>query len=439
MALFDRKVNIFPKQGIDCDDSFFAFFKRAAKNEEGKDAHYISKRRYIGILPTGRTQMWMQLRLAAILFTHRAVFESQQLGAGYPTDPAQYSKELTKAIDYYHTVLTYFNSLREVGKTESQIFTYLVKETRRVFNKVLRPDKLMHCFYTYSSGFHTGELTGRLSGEEVVEQMSKIGTSWSPDKRLAHGNGEVPDRGSTPPDFVIATNMISVGIDIARFNSMIVNCMPRNIAEYIQASSRVARDKEGLVITVHHPFRSRDISHYEKFIEFHEKMYSYVEPISITPFTRKALERYLPLYIATILRHTIPQYVDREGANVILPENKKKDLTNALCQYFKNRERLMQNDALIKDVIKELLTKDNLANIDALIQQAIDEWQQEKVVALEAGFDLVFNNKGRNGNPQKQLYVDMDEYSGNIHSELWRIPQSLRVVDPEAVIHIEPK
>jgi superfamily II DNA/RNA helicase len=332
--------------------------------------------------------------------------------------------------------------LREVGKTESQIFTYLVKETRRVFNKVLRPDKLMHCHYTYASCFHTGELTGRLSGEEVVEQMSKIGTAWSPHKRLAYGNDDTLHKGNTPPDFVIATNMISVGIDISRFNSMIINCMPRNIAEYIQASSRVARDKEGLVITVHHPFRSRDISHYEKFIEFHEKMYSYVEPISITPFTRKALERYLSLYIATILRHTISQYVDRGGASVILSENEKKDLTNTLGQYFKNRERLMQNDTLIKDVIKELLTEDNLANIDALIQQAIDEWQQEKAVTLEAGFDLVFNNKAtniRNRNPQKQLYVDMDEYSDNIHSELWRIPQSLRVVDPEAVIHVEPK
>jgi hypothetical protein len=442
MALFDRKVNIFPKQGIDCDNSFFAFFKRAARTIDGKDLHYLSKRRYIGILPTGRTQMWMQLRLAAIIFTHRAVFEVQQLGAGYSTEPTQYSKELTNAIDYYHTVLTYFNSLREVGKTESQIFTYLVKEIRRVFNKVLRPDKLMHCYYTYASCFHTGELTGRLSGEEVVEQMSKIGATWSSGRRLAHGNDDTPDKGSTPPDLVIATNMISVGIDISRFNSMLINCMPRNIAEYIQASSRVARDKEGLVITVHHPFRSRDISHYEKFIEFHEKMYSYVEPISITPFTLKALERYLPLYIATMLRHTIPQFVDREGANITLSDSENKVIANKMFQYFKNRERLMQNDELIKDVIKELLTEDNLKNIDSLIQQAINEWQNEKAVTLKSGFDLVFNNKAanvRNGNPQKQLYVEMDEYSDNIHSDLWRIPQSLRVVDPEAVIHVEPK
>ena len=74
--------------------------------------------------------------------------------------------------------------------------------------------------------------------------------------------------------------------------------MPPNTAEYIQASSRVGRNDYGLVLTVHHPFRARDISHYERFVEFHEKMYSYVEPISITPFTKKAVDRYLSLFLA---------------------------------------------------------------------------------------------------------------------------------------------
>ena len=110
MALFDRRVNLFPKPGVDCDDSFFAFYKRGASSPGGEPT-YISKRKYLGILPTGRTQMWMQLRLAAILFTHRAVFEKEQLGAAYPTDLGAYSKEFRQAMDYYHTVLAYFNSL----------------------------------------------------------------------------------------------------------------------------------------------------------------------------------------------------------------------------------------------------------------------------------------------------------------------------------------
>ena len=62
-------------------------------------------------------------------------------------------------------------------------------------------------------------------------------------------------------------------------------------------------DKEGIVFTVHHPFRSRDISHYQKFKEFHEKFYSYVEPISVTPFASKALDRYLAMFAIVLIRH----------------------------------------------------------------------------------------------------------------------------------------
>ena len=433
MALFDRRVNLFPKPGVDCDDSFFAFYKRQAANAREKPA-YVSKRKYMGILPAGRTQMWMQLRLAAILFTHRAVFEKEQLGAAYPFDDGAYFEELKHAMNYYHTVLAYYNSLREVGKTESQVYSYLIKEIRRVFNKVLRPGKLMHCLYTYESTFDKGELTGRLSGDEVVSEMERIATPWSPVDRMAHGDPLQP--GKTPPDFVIATNMISVGIDISRFNSMIMNCMPRNIAEYIQASSRVARDKEGLVITVHHPFRSRDISHYERFIEFHEKMYSYVEPISITPFTLKALERYLPLYIATMIRHRT-RYVNREDASRSLNEAEVQELVEGLWIYFKERMEHLKGMGGIDAVVRRLLTDENLGNIDQLLRQAIAEWQAEQEHARKAGLTFVFNNMAPKR--QQQLYVDIDEYQDNIRAELWRIPQSLRVVEPEAVIHVKQK
>lgn len=436
MALFDRQVNLFPKPGINCDDSFFAYYKRQPTT--GQDARYSSKRKYIGILPTGRTQMWMQLRLAAILFTHRAIFERQGLGARQPFEADAYSKELTEAIDNYHTVLAYFNSLREVGKTESQVYSYLIKEIRRVFNNVVRPGKLMHCFYTYAPSFHTGELTGRLSGQEVVGQMERIGEHWSPVKRSAHGPVEKVHPGDTPPDLVIATNMISVGIDISRLNNMIINCMPRNIAEYIQASSRVARDKPGLVITVHHPFRSRDLSHYERFIEFHEKMYSYVEPISITPFTRKALDRYLPLYIATIVRH-LAGFPDRLHANDIA-NHQDTDLLQTLVSYFGERMERLQKNTDIEPAIKRLLTPENVEEIELLAKRAIRAWQYEHRSAKEAEEILVFNYKASNATtPQRQLYIDIDEYPDNIHSMLWRIPQSLRVVEPEAVIHVKQK
>ncbi len=437
-ALFDRKVDLFPKPGVECDDSFFAFYKRKYTDGSKNSFEYLSKRRYIGIIPTGRTQIWMQMRLAAIIMTHRAVFELQKLGTNHPIDFDSY-KDFEKAMDYYHTILSYFNSIKEVGKTQSQVQSYILKEERRVFSRVVRPQKLMQAIYTYGP-INEAELTGRLSGEEVKNELKKVESKWSAIKRFARDEeGEVL-RGSIPPEFVVATNMISVGIDVSRFNTIIMNSMPRNTAEYIQASSRVGRDSYGIVLTVHHPFRARDVSHYEKFIEFHEKMYSYVEPISITPFTQKAVERYLGLYLATMVRHRIPRFTERNSAPVIsnLTEIELNQIVNDLTVYFSERkDRLgLEKDVMIRNLLKD----ENLSQIKKWIHEALEEWKEEANKVAAEKKDFVFNNKSTKGaRQQEQLYVNIDEYEGNIHSEKWQVPMSLRVIEPEAAIKINPK
>lgn len=446
-ALFDRKVDLFPKPGVECDDSFFAFYKRKYSDKNKSSFEYLSKRRYIGIIPTGRTQIWMQMRLAAIIMTHRAVFELQKLGTNHPIDFNSY-KDFEKAMDYYHTILSYFNSVKEVGKTQSQVQSYILKEVRRVFSRVIRPQKLMHAIYTYGP-INEAELTGRLSGEEVKNELKKVETKWNEGKRFAHIVKEKDDSGieveklksgKIPPEFVVATNMISVGIDVSRFNTIIMNSMPRNTAEYIQASSRVARDSYGMVLTVHHPFRARDVSHYEKFIEFHEKMYSYVEPISITPFTQKAVERYLGLYLATMIRHRIPRFTERNSASIIssINEAELNQIVNDLTVYFTERkDRLgFEKEAMIRNLLKD----ENLNQIRKWIHAALEEWKKEANKVNAERKDFVFNNKSTRGaRQQEQLYVNIDEYEGNIHSEKWQVPMSLRVIEPEAAVKINPK
>jgi hypothetical protein len=443
-ALFDRKVNLFPKPGVECDDSFFAFYRRKFKNSEKENEEYLSKRKYIGVLPTGRTQIWMQMRLAAIIMTHRAIFELQELSDKSPIDFDSY-KEFERAMDYYQTTISYFNSLKEVGKTQSQVQTYILKELRRVFNRVIRPQKLMHSLYTYGP-IREAELTGRLSGEEVKNELKNVETKWISQNRFAHivktknelGNEvDKVSSGKTPPEFVVATNMISVGIDVSRFNTIIMNSMPRNTAEYIQASSRVARDDYGLVLTVHHPFRARDMSHYEKFIEFHEKMYSYVEPISITPFTKKSVERYMGLYLATMIRHTIPNFTERNSASTIssISDKELSIIISELTDYFgKRKERLTAFNNLTNNLLKQ----ENITQIKHWIEEAFEDWK-ELDENLDSSTDLVFNRK-KNGakqpRKQEQLYVDIEEYEGNIHSKKWQVPMSLRVIEPEAAIKI---
>ena len=420
-GLFNRDVQIFPKPGVECDDTFFSFYKR--HYDENDVEVFEAKRRYLGIMPTGRSHVWMQMRLAAIMLTHRAVFELEQSSLdANPITGKGYSNDLIEAMDNYHSIISYFNSTREVGKTQSQIQTYIKKEMLKIFNRVIRPAKMMHLIYTHND-IEEGELTGRLSGEAVKSALDSVSKKWDPVKRFANKT----EKGNVPPEFIAATNMISVGLDVGRFNQILMNSMPRNKAEYIQASSRVARSKEGLVITIHHPFKSRDVSHFEKFIEFHEKMYSYVEPISITPFTNKAVDKYLSLYIGTMVRHLCDEkFANTNGAGAI-NESDVSATKTSLMSYF--RERISKWETSDDIEIKNILKEENLNYITTYIDVALNQWLAKK-------------NKSGNLHYKKwkdrdYLYNEEGDLSDNADTSHWGISGSLRVIEPNSVIKIK--
>lgn len=430
-ALYDRDVSIFPKPGTDYDDSFFSFYQR--KEVDG-EVRYVSKRKYIGVFPTGRTHMTTQMRLIATIFVHRALFEKEH--ANSLSD-----KKVQEAMDFYHSIIDYFNSLKEVGKTDAQFYTEFTKYTRRLFKRVLRYSDKLECLYGYDSSFSKSELTGRLSGAEVVNELEKVGKHWKVEERLPHKNKDGNEwiHGMTPPDLILATNMISVGLDVDRFNTIIMNSMPRNIAEYIQASSRVARNKLGLVITLHNPFRARDLSHFERFREFHEKLYYYVEPISITPFSKKSVCKYLPLYNAAMIRHHYDTLANLENASHLTTQM-QKTIKNEMYVYF--RERLERTKKLSNE-LKELLTEELEGFIELFIEEALNKWQgmvdgqQTGEYSLRYSGSDSLNSYGRQRVKWKDLFLALDAYLDDETENMWAVPMSLRTVESEAVINIK--
>lgn len=428
-ALYDRGINIFPKSGVDYDDSFFAFYKRQRIDNDVEE--WISKRRYKGVMPTGRTQMLMQLRLAAILFVHRAKFEKEHWREGANDDP------YNSAADNYYSIISYFNSLKEVGKTDAQYPYEFTKYLQRLYSRVMGHCGLLDCFYADENTLSSEELTGRLSGPQVVSTLSKVQRKFDVNHRLPHlDNNGIIVSGLTPPDYILATNMISVGIDVDRFNTIIMNSMPRNIAEYIQASSRVARKHKGLVLTSHNPYRVRDVSHYERFIEFHEKMYYYVDPISITPFSNKAIEKYLPLYLATIVRHRLPNLQNNrtDAVNIVQCAQQVKD---DLKKYFLDRKNRTQgitnNDPELETMLRNLLDDDMNQVIECFIEEAIQQWED----LANQQQDLWYYNDNPHQDHDHNLFTETEEYDDTRNDSYWTVPNSLRIVEPEAVLKIQ--
>jgi hypothetical protein len=192
--------------------------------------------------------------------------------------------------DPYWTLLGYFNSLRVLAGAKLQVQDDVEDRTE---------------FLARESGTPT-----RALGEQI-EMTSREASADIPShlKRMAIRH---PDRAAL--DVILATNMISVGVDIDRLGLMVVMGQPQATSEYIQATSRVGRQFPGLVVTLFNASRSRDRSHYESFVAYHSALYRQVESTSVTPFSSRARDRGLHAVLIALARLTMPDFQANNSA-----------------------------------------------------------------------------------------------------------------------------
>ncbi|MDR1640193.1 MAG: helicase C-terminal domain-containing protein [Clostridiales bacterium] len=361
-SLYNRKTIQFPPSGADFSDSFFAVLS----TQEERPA-----RTYLGLCESGGNINDLMLRVYSNLLVSNALLAKR----GFANN----------IVDQFATIIGYFNALKDLGAADNIIrdrkdanIRYLVESK---FKEECADAGLKH--WEVLSLCVQEELTSRKSAKEIQETL---------------GGLEIPYPDPRHYSVVLASSMLSVGIDINRLGLMAVYGQPKSNAEYIQATSRVGRQNPGLVLTLFNAARSRDKSHYEQFSFYHKAFYQYVESTSVTPYSARALEKALHCVFVAMLRLT----EDFLGENDMAINFRAKDLrVIKATNYILARIAEIRPDSV--DFAKDWLQKITKAwdliareNPDTLVYY---DYKGEKLSLLQAAektaaidFPLVLNS-----------------------------------------------
>jgi hypothetical protein len=315
-GLFLRNLNIFPPSGLEIGDNFFSLQRKSSESTPG--------RKYIGICAPGRRLKAALIRVyVAFLSAGQVLFDKYGLDA-----------------DPWMTLVGYFNSLRELGGmkrlVDDDVRTRLSKmQDRGLANRRLfTPDTVK-------------ELTSRLGSTAIPETLDLLESRFHPAileqiKSRKGGGGEFVHR---PLDVLLATNMISVGVDVPRLGLMVVGGQPKTTAEYIQATSRVGRQFPGLVCTVFNWARPRDLSHYETFEHYHSTFYKHVEALSVTPFSAGATSRGLAALLVSMIRQLGFEFNSNDKAMLMATQRGHQYVTDAIESITRRAELIAGGEA----------------------------------------------------------------------------------------------
>lgn len=272
--LYARPAFLFPPQGLRAGDSFFAH--EVSRDESGNP---MPGRLYVGVFGSAlSSHVTAQVRVMAALL---------QAAKSVPASP--------EAVDPYWTLMAYFNSLRELGHAATLIRADIREHMNAMWDRLGIRKPAADSKEPDARRFINRdlELTSRIASGAIAEVLQELFNSVS------------ESHVQRPVDVCLATNMIQVGLDVPRLGLMVLVGQPKTTSEYIQATSRVGRAAHGpgLVVTVFNPAKPRDRSHFEHFRSYHQSIYRWVEPTSVTPFAVPVRERALHAQLVTLVRY----------------------------------------------------------------------------------------------------------------------------------------
>ena len=374
--LFGKKSNLFPPSGISHKDNFFS--KQAEEGENLKGVERV----YVGIMPQSKGGVQSSFITLASLMASINILKD---------------KLDEKSLDNYWTTLSYFNSIKELGRMSTA--------RKGEINDNL---SVINSFYGFSkedaliiNDDNSDELRSNKTSSELTSMLDRLNKKYDDKQSLK---------------LVLSTNIISVGIDVDRLGLMMVFGQPKSTSEYIQATSRIGRSNEipGIVFTFLRSTFPRDRSHYEGFRSFHRELYKFVEPSTVTPFSVPSRDRVLPAALSIIVRH----------GEKIECRKVKKDL-NIFKEYKENLKSFLQigeQENKKYDVYNETIEK-----IDLLIE----DWLKKIEKAGNNVLVWNFRNADINNSQDKPLMVHSGSNKAKFDNDPWEVPNSMRNVENE--------
>jgi len=380
-GVFMRNVSVFPPNGLDIEDNFFSV-QRPIEDKPG--------RRYLGICSPGSSRPAMLIRVYTALLT-----ASQGLFERFGT-----------AADPYLTTVGYFNSLRELGGMKRLAEDDVQTRSYRVqMSLVDRPGLAQRSVQNIK------ELTSRISSRDIPKNLDQLEVPFKARFDATEGR-YVTDwqEGDTRAiDVVLATNMLSVGVDVNRLGLMAVNGQPKGTAEYIQSTSRVGRQFPGLVCTVLTWARPRDLSHYETFEHYHATFYKHVEAQSVTPFSPRAIDRGLTGSMLSLMRLDSEELNPNTGAMAMDRANSPE--AKEATEIFANRAWNVTDRSEIESLTRQAM------------KARMDEWAKEAGIG---GRVLGYEKRGA----KKDTMVPYIKAPGHKAWDSRTAPMSMREVEP---------
>jgi len=282
-ALYRRDTIQFPSDGPRLDQSFYAY---AHPSRE--------QRRMIGLVP--RTVS----RTYAIEKSHE---EQARIVQEYRDDPDELYRDLERIEDPYDLSDAAFSSdsddrreeLREIlDDYEVQVSYHHSKDNTDMMMRVLRTMINQHLL---EDGEPYSRIRGQLmTGDTPIDTVREVMDALDPD--------EFSDPGPEDIRMLIATSMISHGVDQPVLNFIAFFGLPRDTAEYIQSYSRVGRKWPGSVVVLHDPMRTRDRGYYRQFQHHQAYQDLLVEATPLERWAEYAIECTMPgIFAAALLQY----------------------------------------------------------------------------------------------------------------------------------------